>query len=392
MLSPELNERLTKVGPGTAAGELLRRYWWPIGISEHLQDRATFIRLLCEDLVLFRNGEGQLGLLASQCAHRRANLCLGSVESDGLRCRYHGWKFGTDGKVLEIPGEPNADKVAQKVRQVSYPVIEHDGMILAYLGPHPAPLVPQFDFMIGNGERHSQISGFSYSNWLQCVENGMDPAHVTFSHFDVLTDLGAIPDRMEFEEMELGTIHKTYRDRPEKTHSFYREQHLLMPGIVVSGAGQRLVKGSTGDAPAVFIRWTVPMSDTESMMFHILYIPAENGGHAVDTTNDGMYARWTPVKIEPFKEYRGPKRQPLGYVLPASIPVQDATILDSMGPISDRENEHLVSTDEGIGRLRKQLITAIEMMNAGKDPPGVFRTPAMVMAPAYERMIEMTTA
>src|SRR6185312_1329823 len=137
MLTKEQNEALCRVGGGTPTGEMLRRYWWPVGIAADLRDRATFVRLLGEDLVLFRDGIGRPGLLAAHCSHRGANLCLGTVEHDGLRCRYHGWKYDADGQLLDAPGEPNAGRIAQRVRQPAYPVMEIAGMILAYLGPAP---------------------------------------------------------------------------------------------------------------------------------------------------------------------------------------------------------------------------------------------------------------
>lgn len=388
MLSHEHNERLTRVGKGTPAGEFLRRYWWPIGISQDLGDRATFIRLLGEDLVLFRSGDGKLGVLESQCAHRRANLCLGEVEADGIRCRYHGWKYANDGTLLEVPGEANPARLMARIKQVAYPVIEQAGVIFTYLGPQPVPLLPQYDFLFAPGERRTQISGFSLSNWLQCVENGMDPTHVTFSHGDVLTDLGSIPGRVEFDETDQGYIHKTFRPGPRPGTSFYREQHLFMPGIVVSGAGKRLLLDGDITSSASLVRWTVPIDDDESMMINMTYKPAESPGRINPSPDPALFGRWEATKVEPFKEYRNSSSpKSLGYHIPVSIPAQDATLLDSMGPISDRENENLAFGDKGISGMRRMYMAAIDATLAGRDPPAVFREPCLIRVPANERMV-----
>src|SRR3954465_2427499 len=166
MTTRQENEILTRVGAGTPMGDLLRLYWWPVGISKDLKEKPTFIRLLGEDLVLFRNFDGQVGVLAALCAHRRANLCLGSVGHNGLRCRYHGWAYDLQGNIVETPGEPD-DTFKTTFKQPAYPAQELGGIIFTYLGPQPAPLLPRFDFLVGDGEREAKITGFANCNWLQ---------------------------------------------------------------------------------------------------------------------------------------------------------------------------------------------------------------------------------
>ena len=158
MSTREENELLTQTAPGTPGGNMLRRYWWPVAISEHLKDKPTLIRLLSEDLVLFRNSAGELGLVAAACSHRRANLCFGYIDGKGLRCRYHGWKYGVDGKILDIPGEPPESKLKESIQHRTYRVEEIHGLILAYLGPAPVPLVPRYDFLISEGDRRITIN------------------------------------------------------------------------------------------------------------------------------------------------------------------------------------------------------------------------------------------
>jgi len=132
MTTRQENTILTQTGRGTPMGELLRRYWWPVGISAHLKDKPTFIRVMGEDLVLFRDGQGRAGVLGAYCAHRRANLCLGDVETGGLRCRYHGWLYDTEGRVLQTPGEPPESKLKDGIRQLAYPVEELGGLVFAF--------------------------------------------------------------------------------------------------------------------------------------------------------------------------------------------------------------------------------------------------------------------
>ncbi len=164
----EENEILTRTGRDTPMGEFLRRYWWPIGISAHLKLKPTFIRVFGEDLVLFRDATGKAGVIGAFCAHRRANLCLGDIERDGVRCRYHGWLYDTSGKLVQIPGEPADSPIRkQDIRLPSYPVEELGGLIFAYFGQQPAPLVPRYNFLVGEGEVYITIQGFQNCNWLQ---------------------------------------------------------------------------------------------------------------------------------------------------------------------------------------------------------------------------------
>ena len=239
-MTREENETLTRVGAGTPMGDLLRRYWWPVGMSADAKDKPTFVRLLGEDFVLFRDGEGRPGVLGAYCSHRRANLCLGDVEAAGLRCRYHGWLYDVEGRVLQTPGEPAESGLTDSIRHPSYPVEELGGLVFTYLGPQPVPLLPRFDFLAGDGEHYAIIQGFANCNWLQCVENGLDPFHVSFLHGSggSWSDLNAEPE-MGFRETEYGLVYKSFRPTSKEGVYNYREHYLLMPGISSGGAGGR---------------------------------------------------------------------------------------------------------------------------------------------------------
>jgi 5,5'-dehydrodivanillate O-demethylase len=378
------NELLTRVGPGTPMGETLRRYWWPVGISADLQAKPTFIRVLGEDLVLFRDGQGRPGVLAALCSHRRANLCLGSIEEEGLRCRYHGWVYDREGRVLETPGEPDAT-FKEGIRHLAYPAQELGGLVFVYLGPQPAPLLPRFDFLAGEGEHYARITGFANCNWLQCVENGLDPLHVSFTHGESWTDLNDEPD-MGFEETPWGLVHKAIRPAAQPGLYNYREHHVLMPGISSGGSGQRSLDGATG-TPPTSSRWSVPIDDTHTMMVRAAYKSADNAG---TWKGDPIIAGWKPIRVEPYLEYKQSDSPTLGYQLPRTIAGEDAAIMDSIGPISDRENENLLTVgDIGMRWLRRMYLQAVEDVQAGRDPKGVIRDPAQNVVPitAYEREI-----
>ncbi len=384
------NEALTRVGPGTPMGALLRRYWWPVGISEDLQRKPTFVRLLGEDLVLYRDWDGRPGVLAALCSHRQANLCFGTVGHDGLRCRYHGWCYDTEGRVLDTPGEPRASRFKETVQHPAYPVQELGGLIFTYLGPQPAPLLPRFDFLVDEGERYAWVAGVPECNWLQGVENGMDPVHVSFLHGDLWADLNAEPDS-EFEESEWGVVYKSYRPAAREDLLNYREHHLLMPGISVSSASNRLLESPDADAAtsagwnAQFderiiaqgqiqsARWSVPIDDTHTLMIRVTFKPASNPGRFRQTYTGS----WMPVVAEPYKEYKDSPKPTLGYDVPSTVPTEDATIVCSMGAIVAREKERLMPvSDGGVSILRRIYLAGIATVQNGGDPKGVIRDAA----------------
>jgi len=397
LVSAEENRLLTSTGAGTPMGEVLRRYWWPVGIAEDLKEKPTFVRVLGEDLVLFRDRRGRAGLIEARCAHRRANLCLGTVGLEGLRCRYHGWLYDTQGRILDAPGTLPGSDLKERFRQRAYPVEELGGLIFAYLGPAPAPLLPRFDFLTKPGLRLARVIGFANSNWLQLAENGCDPLHVTFAHAMSWGGVASAPIHMSFDETDWGLIYRSGRPIDRRERFAYREQHWLLPGVTLASEGYgRMTANDFGSLKLSHAlmprgaRYNVPLDDTHTMLVRAIWVPegspAEYDRSKLLTTPD-----WRPDPVEPYREYRRMEDKPsLGYDWPQMVSAQDATIQDSMGALADRENEHLTPSDGGVVIARKLLRDALAAVEAGRDPKGVVRDPAQnrdIEIPVFEDVL-----
>jgi 5,5'-dehydrodivanillate O-demethylase oxygenase subunit len=179
LLTKETNERLTQTGPGTPGGEMLRRYWHPISTVIDLDaEPVQPVRLLSEDLTLFKDLKGNIGLIGERCAHRAISLAYGIPQENGLRCAYHGWTYNTEGKVVDMPFEPAC--LPLKVK--SYKVQEMGGLIWAYMGPEPAPLLPRFEGYVSENINRGVVMKALPCSWLQCMDNSMDPVHFEHLH------------------------------------------------------------------------------------------------------------------------------------------------------------------------------------------------------------------
>ncbi len=358
MLTKEENQLLTQVGPGTPGGEMLRRYWYPIAVAAELTDDepTKYVRLLGEDLVLFRDRSGRVGLVADRCAHRGASLCYGRVEERGISCAYHGWLFDTGGNILETPPERN-DAILRSVKQRAYPVQKHVGLYWAYLGPLPAPVIPPYDTLVRtDGKRKIAIHPVLDCNWFQAMENSVDPAHLQVLHQDFIargrpitnTTRGFTDDvaSIEFYINHVGIIKKrTYNDGKVDEHP------LIFPNILRQG-------------PSTQIR--VPIDDTHTAHIHVLF---DVGKGNTD-------------EEEPEVEYVAPYKTPANGLHPhvrfdmtASVIAQDHMAWETQGPVADRTTEHLSFSDRGVALFRKMTFENIEKVQKGEDPFGVIRDP-----------------
>src|SRR5262245_49109976 len=273
-LTQEENAFLIQVGPGTPGGELLRRYWYPVAMAQELTEEnpTRFVRLLGEDLVLFRDTQGRVGLLADHCSHRGASLCYGRVEDRGISCAYHGWLYDTEGNILETPPERN-DAIMRHVKQPAYPVQRYMGMYWAYLGPAPAPCIPPYDVLVRrDGRRKIVVHPQLDCNWLQAMENSVDPAHLQVLHQEHIgrgrrptnTTRGYTDDVKEFEFYvnEIGIVkRRTYITGEVDEHP------LIFPNILRQGNATQ---------------FRVPIDDTHTMHIHVQYHPTEDGSLVAD--------------------------------------------------------------------------------------------------------------
>jgi 5,5'-dehydrodivanillate O-demethylase len=355
MLSPEKNRILTQVGPGTPMGNLLRRYWMPIAGASEFDTRATKpVRLLGEDLVLYKDLSGTFGLVDRHCPHRRADLAYGFVEEHGLRCNYHGWLMGETGACLAIPYDDVTNpghKMRDEVRVKAYPVREAAGLLFAYMGPAPVPPLPIWEpFTWTNGFSEVILTDVP-CNWFQCQENSCDPVHFEWMHDNWSLRLKGQSDssprhlKLAFDEFEHGFLYKRVREgQPENNPMWTVGRVTLWPiGFYL---GQHF-------------EWRVPVDD-------------EN------TLNICWFFARVPKGREPYVQKRiptwqSPTHDARGEWITSHVVNQDVLAWVGQGRIADRSKEYLSASDRGIVLMRKRYFEEIEKVEAGLDPKGVIR-------------------
>jgi phthalate 4,5-dioxygenase len=389
MLTKEENELLCRVGPGTPMGEVFRRYWLPAIRSIDLPEpdcAPMRVRLLGEDLVAFRDTSGRVGLLAEKCAHRRASLFFGRNEECGLRCIYHGWKYDVDGTIVDTPAEPGESMIKHHVKQVAYPCHEVNGMVYAYMGPkEKMPLIPDLPWFSLASE-HVGVGApvINDCNWLQTQEGNIDSTHSPFLHARRAED-GAYrpggqgtqpyrnqknPPSFQIDRTEWGVRAVVRYPAPEDA-SFTRTNTFIMPVYTALPNGRQV----DGRLDGFNVNTEVPMDDDHTMRYTITVqrttevdqahrgFPLDeilpNGRKIVNRHNDYLIDR---------------EKQRSGLVfsgLDWSFATQDGCVVESMGPIMDRENEHLGQGDSQIVAVRRFLLDAMREVENGGDAPGV---------------------
>ena len=389
MLSHTDNEKLTRIGPGTPCGELMRRYWHPIYPEIKLRDNPVAkVRILCEDLVLFRDRSGKLGLVQERCPHRMTHLSLAVPEENGLRCCYHGWLFDGEGRCLEQPLEPPDSTYKDKIRIKAYPVEEMGGLIWAYLGPAPAPLLPRWDLFVRDTGFRQIVAHQLPCNWLQVMENRSDLGHAVYVHgrlFQyVLERQGRLTDdpkarynsamAEQAERMKQG-IHVKYRpiynefgytkgrlasNEPEESRAWtIGINPILFPYILSSGPGSGGIRRH--------YQIGVPVDDTHTWHFQYFCYVFPDGVEVPG--QDGV-----PYAEVPIWDADG--NPDLGYVL-----AQDMVVWYAQGDIADRSQEHLGTSDSLVIEYRKLLADQIDLVDGGGEPMNVFRDPALIDSP-----------
>jgi 5,5'-dehydrodivanillate O-demethylase len=367
MLTKEENEFFTRVGPGTPAGEMLRRYWHPIAFEKEVKQRPVRRRILGEDRVLFRDDQGRFGLLALRCSHRGTSLEFGHVEDGGLRCCYHGWLYDIEGRVLEQPGEPADSTFKERVRRPAYKTQELGGVIFAYLGPAPAPLLPRYDVLVRQDGVRARRARTVNCNFFQMIENSVDQNHLKWLHRTAKTptwDDGEINP----QAFELGILN-TYTRRVADWKRYAHVNFFVMPtmnktGNVEEGHPTEHQASSAGEV----MRWRVPIDDTHTMHFTVEFGAVVNGKPVANIMKDESEEG---LRETEFGVYRWDDS--IGWFARGD---QDRVAQESQGTIYDRTTEHLAYTDRGVILLRRLYKESIEAVQKGLDPLGVIRDPA----------------
>jgi 5,5'-dehydrodivanillate O-demethylase len=364
-LSKEENEMLTRVGPGTPAGEMLRRYWQPIGLGAELQDKPKRRRILGEDVVMFRDDRGRVGVLGLRCMHRGTSLEFGHIENGGLRCCYHGWLYDVEGKVLETPGEPPASTFKERIRQPAYKAQELGGVIFVYMGPEPAPLLPRYDVLVREDGVRARRARTVNCNFFQMIENSVDQNHLKWLHRTAKTpdwDDGEI-DPQPFEYGILNTYTRRVAGKKWAHCNFFVMPTMNKTGNVEEGHPTEHRASSAGEV----MRWRVPIDDTHSMHFTVEFGAVVDGKPVASIMKDDSAAGLCETQ---FGVYRWDES--IGWFARGD---QDRVAQESQGSIYDRTTEHLVYTDRGVILLRRLYKESIEAVKRGGDPIGVIRDP-----------------
>ncbi|HEX2229393.1 MAG TPA: Rieske 2Fe-2S domain-containing protein [Candidatus Binatia bacterium] len=363
MLTREENEMLTRVGRGTPAGEMLRRYWMPVACAGELTEEKPIkaFRLLGEDLVVYQDKTRRYGVVAEQCSHRKASLAYGRVDEEGIRCPYHGWKFDRLGRCLEQPAEP-AGGFKDKIKHPAYPVERLGGLLWAYLGPEPRPLLPRWDVLVWeNGKRWIEKHELYHCNWLQPMENSVDPSHLFWLHGETAHLVGSTSNRYEEEHkfipFEYGIIKQRRTPGSKPGEPARLDQHPLVFPITLRHVFRTL---KTNGLLRHNVQIRVPVDDAHTQVYVVYFTPSETDRSPADGD--------TPWEYFPIRDEQGEYR--LEHVL-----VQDAMAWETQGAPTDRTQEHLGVGDEGIILLRKILREQIEVVRKGGDPLGVVRDP-----------------
>jgi phthalate 4,5-dioxygenase oxygenase subunit len=408
MLSRDDNQLLTRTGAGTPMGELLRRYWMPVVLSTELAPggRVKRVQLLGERLIVYRTPSGRPGIVGEFCPHRSASLYYGRVEADGMRCVYHGWKFGLDGQCLDMPSEPHDSSFAAKVCTTAYPCAERGGVIFAYMGPGSAPALPQLEWTLLPDAHVFASKRVQDCNWFQAMEGGIDSSHIGFLHAPLDPHDTAIAhelDRASFgvgaavlsgdraprfdvHDTDYGVLIGARRTQPDGRW-LWRVTQFLLPFYTMPPAdiGEKIVQSHI---------W-VPMDDTHVVNWMVTWHterPLTREELALHIGGKGAHVcDYAPATSEPYGDIRTAANRANDYFMDweahrtrmfCGIPgfgVQDQAIQESQGPLVDRTQERLGTSDTAIIQVRKRLLSAARALRErGTPPPGLDPAPFCV--------------
>jgi phenylpropionate dioxygenase-like ring-hydroxylating dioxygenase large terminal subunit len=390
MLTTTDNERITRVGSGSPAGNMMRRYWVPACLTLELPepDGAPLrVRLLGEDLIAFRDTRGEVGLIDAYCPHRRAPLFFGRNEECGLRCVYHGWKFDRHGVCVDMPSEPAGTTLQAKVQLTAYPIYEKAGLVWTYMGPkakQPAP--PDYEWMRAPDSQRFVSKTPECCNYLQAMEGGLDTAHSSFLHNNNIS-ISSEPrqrdkaPRLEVEYTDYGYTYSSHRNLGDEG-TYVRVYHYFVPfgqrrGEVLSWDG-KMTK-----VPRNFSKIWMPVDDVNTMVYNIHYNCDPNAQLTPEliAAHEAQFGR-APEDLIPgtffLKRNRSNdflidrmKQKTKTFTGIDGINTQDIALQESMELIVDRSKEFLGTSDKAIIATRRLLLEAISVVEGGGDPRGL---------------------
>ena len=352
MLSQEDNALFTSVGPGTPTGEMLRRYWHPVECTEFVTSKPTRLKILGEELLIYRGASGKPVLTQLRCAHRSLAMDYGRVEGDSIRCPYHGWLYDASGQCTAQPAEPDGSGFKEKVKLTTYPTQEASGLVFAYMGPLPAPLLPLYDVMMEEDGAKGVARRNVNCNWLNCIENIVDISHLAWLHGYTFPAYGAKKVTYHWDRKDYGMDNVMDIEGIDDTHiSCYAFPNVNRFSAPPAEKGGELIKSMI---------FRVPMDDSSTMQFYIRFYASDK--------KSINYQR----KEEKLGVYRPLADDWWGI----DVGDQDRMAIEQQGVIADRPNEHLGVSDGGIIMQRKMLRESLALIEDGKDPLCVIRDPA----------------
>ena len=397
MMTNEENELLTRTGQGTPCGELLRRYWQPVALSAELPAEAAplSIKILGEELVLFRDDKGRPGLLGIHCSHRGTNLSYGRVEDGGLRCLYHGWLYNIEGRCLQQPGEPGGGDHRDAIRHPAYPCKEAGGVIFTYMGPGEPPLLPNYEFLKASPDHLYVAKIFHECSYLQANEGNIDPIHLSFlhrflenrqeqyrgvrgaeeSHYNLVAR--NIAPVLDVELTDFGVRIYTVR-KLEAEKAYLRVSYFILPNLSA-------FPGQTG-GEGYSVNWHVPSDDDHHWKYTFVYSAgAPLKKEVVNRERSDLTPDYRLVRNETnrYMQDRESMKTKTFTGMGSGFQAHDAFATASQGAIQDRTEEHLVSSDKAIIAARKLLEKAIRDVQEGREPPHVIREPSQNRFPHF---------
>ena len=362
-MNQKIDESLARTDSKTSCGEYLRRYWHPVALTSEISEIPKEIRILGEDLVIFKTTKGNIGLVHKACPHRRASMVYGKTEDKGIRCCYHGWLFSTDGTILETPGEDSDSKPAIKIRETfklgAYPVIEFNGLVFSYLGPmDKMPVFPHYDVFEMPGNTSSPYRIDYNCNWIQVLDAIMDPIHTSFLHGQSsgIQFSEGFAEVGEIEFYERGTQYLGCNTRRINDNIWIRVNELILPNFTQAGAAFA-ADGTKSRyfGRSSFTRWVVPVDD-----YHCVALAWANFGERGD-----------PIE---YNNQEGFEKIEAGEIINRTMEEKqkrpgDSEAVEGMGAISTHKGEHLMPTDKGVMIYRRRIRKLSKDLNEGKDPP-----------------------